>query len=267
MASTDPLPDPVVPANLYDEEYYRHWCAGYEEWSASDGRRVAGIYPGALARAGLRPGEVLVDIGTGRAEMLAVAVEMGAKRALGVEYSATAVEMGRRTLEAHGVTDRAEILEVDARRMPIPDGTADLVTMVDVVEHLSPEELDETLREARRVLKRGGRVFVHTMPNASIYRTTYRVQRALMPSRKRTWPRDPRNEYERRMHVNEQTLPALRRSLRRAGFRRVRVRLGQWVYADFVPDARARALYRRLAAIPFLRRYGIGDLFGKGVKP
>jgi ubiquinone/menaquinone biosynthesis C-methylase UbiE len=268
MPSPDPsLPDPVVPAELYDEEYYRNWCAGFAEWTVSEGHDVAGIYPGVLTRARLRPGEVLVDIGTGRGEMLAVAVEMGAARAIGVEYSPTAVEMARRTLDAHAVSDRAEVLPVDARRIPIPDATADLVTMVDVVEHLAPKELADTLQEVHRIIAPGGRVFVHTMPNRRIYSATYRVQRALLPSRWRSWPRDPRNDYEHRMHVNEQSPTTLRRALRGAGFRRVRVTLGRWVYADFVPDPRARALYGRLAKVPFLRRFGVGDLFGEGVKP
>ncbi len=45
-----PLPEPVVPPDAYTEEYYRNWCAGYEEWTESDGARVAGIYPGILHR-------------------------------------------------------------------------------------------------------------------------------------------------------------------------------------------------------------------------
>jgi ubiquinone/menaquinone biosynthesis C-methylase UbiE len=265
-ASRTSLPDPTVPAELYDEEYYRNCCAGFAEWAASEGREFAGIYPGVLRRAGLRPGEVLVDVGTGRGEMIAVAVSMGAARAIGIEYSPAAVKMARRTLEAHRSGERAAIVPADVRRMPIPDDFADLATMVDVVEHLTTNELAQTLLEVRRVLKPNGRVFVHTMPNRSIYNVTYRAQRALVPSRRRSWPRDPRNDYERAMHVNEQTVRGLRKALRAAGLRRVRVRVGEWIYTDFVPDATARALYGRLARIPGLARLGAGDLFAEAIK-
>jgi cyclopropane fatty-acyl-phospholipid synthase-like methyltransferase len=260
------LTTPAVSPELYDEGYYRNWCAGFAEWTASDGAQVAGIYPGTLTLAHLQPGEVVVDVGTGRGEMLAVAVEMGAARAIGIEYSPTAVEMARHTLDVHKVGDRAEVLLVDARAVPLEDDVADLATMVDVVEHLTPDELHSTLQEVRRILKPGGRVFIHTTPNRMIYEVTYRLQRAISSKRRRTWPVDPRKENERTMHVNEQTVTSLRRALNRAGFDSVRVRLGNWIYTDFVPEERAKKLYSYLARIPYVARLGVGDLFGEARK-
>lgn len=265
--SAQPLPKPIVSPDVYDEEYYRNACAGYAEWTDSEGAEVAGIYPGALHLAGMKSGEVVVDIGTGRGEMLAVAVKNGAARAIGVEYSPAAVEMARKTLAAHDTGSRAEVLLADARSVPLPDSMADLVTMVDVVEHLAPAELDRTLGEARRLLKPGGRVFIHTMPNRSIYEITYRSLRSVLPGRRKRWPADPRNDYEREMHVNEQTVTSLRRSLDRAGFRPVRVKLGGMIYTDFVPEERAKRIYRLLAKIPFADRLAVCDMFGYATKP
>ena len=222
-----------VPASVYDEDYYLSACLGHEEWARSDGHEAAGIYAGVLARAGLSPGEVVVDLGTGRGELPAVAVESGAAFAYGVEYSSDAVRLAERTIDARGVGDRVSILQADVRRVPLDDGIADLVTLIDVVEHLTRDELFRALVEARRLLRPGGRVFAHTMPNRTVYRWTYRAQRAL---RGRSWPKDPRNEWEHRMHVNEQTCTSLRRvpvagrvrrarrARRRDGLRGVRAR-------------------------------------------
>lgn len=69
------------------------------------------------------------------------------------------------------------------------------------------------------------------------------------------------------MHVNEQSVTALGRSLRRAGFRPARAELGRWVYTDFVPEERAKRLYRRLARIPGLARFGVADMWAEGVRP
>lgn len=265
--TTPPLPPAQVPASVYDEAYYREACLGHEEWARSGGREAAGIYAGVLERAGLSAGEVVVDLGTGRGELPAVAVEAGAVRAYGIEYSADAVGLARRTVEARGVSDRVEIIEADVRRVPLGDEIADLVTLIDVVEHLTPAELFRALAEARRLLRPGGRVIVHTMPNRTVYRWTYRAQRLLRGGRRRSWPADPRNEWEHRMHVNEQSVSSLRRVLWRVGFADLEVRTGEMVYAGFVPDERAHGLYWRLAARRPTRRLGVFDVWALGVRP
>jgi cyclopropane fatty-acyl-phospholipid synthase-like methyltransferase len=256
-----------VSPDLYDDDYYLTTCAGSEEWRGSGGAAAAGVYAGSLREAGLRSGEVVVDIGTGRGELLAVAVESGAVRAVGVEYSPAAVRLASETIQVHGVGDRAEVHLADARRVPLDDDVADLVTMLDVVEHLAPDELHRTLGEALRLLRPGGRILVHTFPSRTIYNVTYRLQRGMHSRRRRSWPAQPRREYELLMHINEQTVTSVRRSLRKAGFSRCRAQLGEWVYTDFVPDDRAKLLYHRLARVPMIDRLGVSNIWGRGVKP
>jgi hypothetical protein len=41
----------------------------------------------------------------------------------------------------------------------------------------------------------------------------------------------------------------------------VRVAPGRWIHDGFVPDERARGLYRRLAGFPLTRRLGAADLW------
>lgn len=260
MERERPLPDPVVAPGEYDTDYYLGACAGYEEWAASEGRELSGIYEGSLLRADLQAGERLVDIGTGRGELLVAAAKRGA-RAVGVEYSPAAVELARHTLSVHGHPPGAEVLLADARAIPLPDGETDLVTLLDVVEHLAPDELELALAEARRLLAPGGRILIHTLPNRLIYDVTYRLLRSLPGNRR--WPRDPRNEYERRMHVNEQTRPSLRRSLRRAGFRAISTGFGPIVLAGFVPSERGRVLMHRLAAHRLTAPLGRADIWAE----
>lgn len=252
---------------VYDDAYYRQGCMGAEEWSSTGGREPHPVYRGVLALAGFRPGMVVVDVGCGRGELVALAAVDGASRAIGLDYAPSAIEMARATLEVHGVADRAEVHLVDARRGPVPDATADLVTLVDVVEHLTAEELHTTLVECRRMLRPGGRVFVHTMPNRTIYTVTWPLLRAAARLRGHRWPADPRNDAERTMHVNEQTLGSLRRALRRAGFTDVRVELGQWVHTAHLPEGRGARVVHRLARTPGLRRLGASDLFGTATAP
>jgi len=252
------LSRPAVAPEVYDHAYFTERCAGSEPWVASGGAERDPRYEGSLAIAALRPGESLLDLGTGRGELLVAAVQAGAARAVGIEYAPAAVALARRTLAAGGVGDRAVVHQGDLRRLPIADGAFDLVTMLE-------DEQREALAEARRVLRPGGRVLVHTFPTRTLYDVTYRVHRAL--GRHARWPSDPRNNFEHTMHVGEQTLGGLRRRLRGAGFAQVKVRPGQWMYTDFVPDERARALYFRLARIPLLRRLAVADLWASAVSP
>jgi ubiquinone/menaquinone biosynthesis C-methylase UbiE len=266
MPADEPLPPPAVPAEVYDETYYRAACADFAQWSDTGERAIAGIYAYTLERTGFAKGQVLVDLGCGRGELVTLAAQRGAARAIGVEYSRDALTLAGTTVAAYDVAGRVELVLADARAVPLDDGIADLVALLDVVEHLSPPELERALAEAWRLLRPGGRLFVHTMPNRHIYEVVYRLQRNLLPWRRRSWPVDPRNDYERLMHVNEQTPGGLRRAIAQAGFASARCTLGSWIYTDYVPSARARRTYHRLARLGPLARLAVASLIGEGLK-
>jgi ubiquinone/menaquinone biosynthesis C-methylase UbiE len=260
------LEPPQVSPDEYDEDYYRTACAGHDEWVQSGGLGQADLYKGVLARSRFSAGMTVCDIGAGRGELVALAVEAGAKWAVGVEYSAAAAGLASQSIAQREVRDRAVVALADARRLPLPDGCVDLTFMIDVVEHLAPAELAATLTEAYRVLRPGGRLIAHTFPTSTIYDVTYRWMRAGARLAGRRWPKDPRNDYEHRMHVNEQTRGRLRTSLRAAGFTRPDVQFGQWVHADFVPSARGQAAYRRLATIALTKPLAAADLWVNATK-
>lgn len=239
---------------------------GSATWDESGGMRLDPQYPGYAELARVAPGCTVVDLGCGRGEMLVAVIQAGAARAIGVEYAAAAVELARTTLEVHDVQAVTELHHGDARRVPVGDGEADLVTLLDVVEHLTPAELHATLLEAHRILRPGGRVFVHTMPNRMIYEVTYRLQRLSRTGRRRRWPANPRSPDELAMHVNEMTTRRLERALARAGFVERRTWLGDWIYTDFVPDDGAQKTYHRLARFRLTEQFGRGDLWAEATR-
>lgn len=261
------LPAPAVAPEAYTESYYRHSCMGAETWARSEGGQIDPMYSWYARIAAVASGEVIVDVGCGRGELLVAALEQGAGRAIGVEYAPAAVDLARRTLARRGGAGNAEVLKADARALPLDDGSADVVTMLDVVEHLVARELEDALAEVRRVLRPGGRLLVHTMPNRAIYTVTYPALRAADPRRWSGWPADPRTAFERSMHVNEQTLRSLRRALRRAAFADVRVTFGQHVHTEHLLDERARRLVHRLAAHRATRCLGRADLWARATRP
>lgn len=80
----------------------------------------------------------------------------------GVEVNPVALEAARQTLPG------AELHQAGSEALPFADGRFDLVTCIEVLEHV-PERLRKTsLQEMRRVLRPGGRLILRT-PHAGAF--------------------------------------------------------------------------------------------------
>lgn len=193
------------------------------------------------------------------------------------DFSLGSLRLTTRTAQLDSAGIRG-ILPLAARAdlLPLPDGSSDRVLLLDVIEHLTPAAAQACLREVHRILSPGGRVIVHTVPNKLALAVAY-------PAARLVWPqlaRQSRSEYERRVHVYEQTQWSLRGCLRRSGFdARVWVeewttlqarRAGQRHYPDWVrsrgyvvlrgPAGRCLAWLGRTALAPLVAN----DIFAVG---
>ena len=215
-----------IPSETYDRDYFlSDYCEGYERFRADRGlsplkqRLLELLEPDSDTR--------VLDAGCGRGELLLACAGQGASVA-GVDYSEAAVELTRETLA--GVKG-AEVERADLTALPFADASFDRVLLGDVIEHVDPEQEPLVLAELRRVLRPGGRLIVHTAPNRYFLRFGWPPARLLMRlgGHRDTADRmDSWIEESARVHVNEQSLPGLRRALRRAGFNDVRA----WIDAD-----------------------------------
>ena len=106
--------------------------------------------------------ERLLDIGCGDGNFtMLMAKTCGAKEVYGVDISEKGVEMARK----NGI--KAFKVDVDEEKLPFDDNYFDVVTALEVIEHLF--DPDHFLDEVYRVLKPKG-IFVLSTPNlASIY--------------------------------------------------------------------------------------------------
>jgi ribosomal protein L11 methyltransferase len=81
----------------------------------------------ALLERRLRPGDRVLDLGSGSGILAIAALKLGASRAVGIEGDVEANAVARRNAERNGVADRVELLDGDAGDLAPLLGPADLL--------------------------------------------------------------------------------------------------------------------------------------------
>ena len=219
-----------IPSERYDRQYFAsEACPGFEIYLAN-GLPHLELHEAVLKLAGLREDDAVLDFGAGRGEFT-LACAARARQSIGIDYARAALEYASRGKRAIGapVAQCAHFIRSAAGPLPLRSSSLDVIFMLDVIEHLDAEEVATTLREFHRVLRPGGRLVVHT-PNRWDYDIAwpywgYFVSAGvrLFTGRRPAIGRNKRIPAELEFHINEQSPPQLRDSLRAAGFARVRV--------------------------------------------
>ena len=112
-----------------------------------------------LAFAGVEPGQVVLDIGSGAGiDCLIAAEKVGpAGRVIGLDMTPEMIERGRGNAQQAGVSN-VEYRLGEAEKMPVEDASVDWV-ISNCVINLSPDK-PAVFREIARVLKPGGRISI-----------------------------------------------------------------------------------------------------------
>ena len=105
-------------------------------------------------------GKYIVDIGSSIGWLEKELLKYKPKKLVGVEPDAGAVLFSQKRGK------EATFIKASATKIPISDGTADIVVMFDVLEHVPKSEEKDALKEANRILKKGGKLVLST-PNSN----------------------------------------------------------------------------------------------------
>lgn len=108
-----------------------------------------------------RSGRIL-DVGTGTARIpIALCRTDRAARVVGTDLSNEMLAVGRRNVEAAGLSDRIELQVVDAKMMSLPDASFESVMSNSIVHHIPDPAF--VLREIARLVAPGGAIFVRDL--------------------------------------------------------------------------------------------------------
>jgi 2-polyprenyl-3-methyl-5-hydroxy-6-metoxy-1,4-benzoquinol methylase len=149
-------------SRLYDESYWV-WDVESGEAEKMIGETKKTAFAGQLGslKKHINPeGKKILDVGTGFGYLLEVANELGFD-CHGIDISGKAVEMSSRKFS--GKIVKGNLISAD-----YPNGYFDVVSMVDVLEHIADPR--ETIAEAQRILKPGGLLFIISPNSSSITR-------------------------------------------------------------------------------------------------
>jgi SAM-dependent methyltransferase len=189
------------------------------------------------------PDDLVVDLGCGSGRTLLWNRDLGSS-SVGIDISPFFSTEARRDVD---------LLLGDLRRLPFADGTFTKAWSLDVLEHLSPDALRAMLREAARVLKPGGALFVytHVRKNAPIA-AGLRAINTLARQLERLGLIDMRQERLRKSdHVNPlRDIPDLERVARDTGFRIARIRYYTPIVGGLVENILMRMAERAMAKRP-----------------
>ena len=141
--------------------YGRESEDAYSQWEYDTGKPIFLEHFGAEV---LRDAVVL-DVGCGMGGKTAWYAEAGVRRVVGIDLAWAHVRQSAHFARLRGVQSRTAYARADAMHLPFADGTFDVVTANDSMEHFADPAA--ALHELSRVLRPGGRLCLYFTPYRS----------------------------------------------------------------------------------------------------
>lgn len=215
-ALIDQVIDSQLLAEFYTDRYYLRDCGGYIDWHQNKGKNLNDQRLGIVAdvaKALTHPVRV-VDLGAGRGELSYYFAKAGAE-VTAIDYSKDSVSLIERTFE--GDDEARQRVNVICNSVTNPfaySGHYNVAVAADIIEHLSPDELDVLYELIKQNLDPDGVLVVHTAPNLWHYRYEHPRQQRQAKQVGCWLPKVRRTYFERLMHINEQSPKVLKKQLR-----------------------------------------------------
>ncbi|MCX7661107.1 MAG: class I SAM-dependent methyltransferase, partial [Candidatus Omnitrophica bacterium] len=213
-----------------NKDYYLSDCEGYRQFKTTKAKILSKRLKRILSLAEIRPGMRILDIGCGRGELVLHSGLLGVS--FGIDSSEDALKIAYETerfwlRNFPFLSKRILFIKADCQFLPFKDKKIEIVFLSDIVEHLSDDKIRIMLKEVFRVLKEDGKIIIHTSPNRIFlnYGLKFYYFLGRIFGKKLNW--NMKEELplgcKTPIHINEQTTFRLRKTLRKAGFRKIKL--------------------------------------------
>lgn len=197
----------------YTTDYYTLDCGGFESFKSNQGKKLEDSRLQSVATiASLKKTGSVLDIGCGRGELSYYFVQQGFA-VTSIDYSQNAIDLAQKCFEGEEHLKAKVDFICDDVCSVVLSGKYDLAVASDVIEHLSPEEVDKLYQKVADCIESDGLFVVHTFPNIWYYKYDYSRKRRIAASVGAYLPPEPRSRYELLMHINEQSPRILKKQL------------------------------------------------------
>lgn len=212
---------------MYDDYYFKN-CVGSKTLAdiffGSKGLQETEYTKLPLKIANIKSGDKVLDVGCGRGEVVFQTANRGAI-STGLDFSLDTIKIAQdvRGMHTPEIRNRINFVLCDGEEIPFPDNTFDKVFLLDIVEHLSNEEIHAVLLEIRRVLKPNGLLIIHT-PNRWSKSCRYLIISLMHFLQHHKMPIHPRILELKEspyfiLHINEQSILSLKWLLYKCRFK------------------------------------------------
>jgi len=219
-----------IKSQEYSQQYFLNDCEGWNQWLKSNGKKLSPRLKYSVNLVPVGEGMRILDFGCGRGEVSIWAARQGTE-VYAVDYAPAALKLFKKSLQKvpTKIKKRIHLIKASAESLEMEENFLDLVYFLDVFEHLNNRQLAVILTKFFLYLKPGGKLVIHTAPNKKFLDYGYPLYTrwinwlvspfwCLFFKEGRTVASNPRSDYDKRVHINEQTKNSVAKRLKEAGF-------------------------------------------------
>jgi cyclopropane-fatty-acyl-phospholipid synthase len=161
-----------------DEALMMYTCGYWSEGTTSVEQAQRNKVEHVCRKIGLKPGDDVVDIGTGFGGFMFHAEQFHGAKVTGTNTTTEQVEMVREEIRRRNLQGKCDVIECDFREVP---RQFDKVVSIGVLEHAGRDQLEEVVRAHAAHLKPGGLGLLHFIGHVGRFETEFFIRKHVFP--------------------------------------------------------------------------------------